>query len=290
MSDATLLFVVGRFRIVVATIPVVTVLVMIRYGIWAAWDASGATTPEYNLSSNVIFTFLGTSIFVLSILLGGVMGDFKESEKMPSDLETMFQMLLTHIMSVAASKGADVEPVLRALQSLLRATALVVDGTESADVAGAAMRDAEVALLVELEARGAYLAPIVCPSLLNLRKSLSRLRVIRDTCFVLPVYTLFDTITSLVIILLLGTRFDTPTSGYLTTGVFIFLYVYMSLLVRDLGACGGSRAPAREQGWEEGRSAATTPLLVTAAARTPPAPRASSPPRHPLPPSSAPLR
>ena len=40
MSDATLLFVVGRFRIVVATIPVVTVLVMIRYGIWAAWDAT----------------------------------------------------------------------------------------------------------------------------------------------------------------------------------------------------------------------------------------------------------
>ena len=177
------------------------------------------------------------------------MSDFKESEKLPNDIETMLQLLLTHIVSASVYKRFDALPSLQALQVLLVNIAKQVDGTEKAGAASILLRRSEVTFIVALEESGIFTPPLVWPQMLNLRQRLQRLHVIRDTSFVLPIYTLFDTLTLLVFILLLGTQFATAIAGYLTTGVFTFLYVYMALLVRDLGACAVGASVAAGGRW-----------------------------------------
>ena len=64
------LFLVARFRLTLATLPVVGVLLGVRYALWR----DGAEPAGFSFEPGVVYTFLGTTIFVLSILLGGVSG------------------------------------------------------------------------------------------------------------------------------------------------------------------------------------------------------------------------
>ena len=185
------------------------------------------------------------------------MTDFEESEKLPNDIETMLQLLLAHILSSSMYKQFDALPALRALQVLLLTIAKQVDGTESSGAASHLLRNSEVTFILALEQSGIFVPTLVWPQMLGLRQRLQRLHVIRDTSFLLPIYTLFDTLTLLVFVLLLGTEFASPVAGYLTTGVFAFLYVYMALLVRDLGTSqrvGGSGMAVERERRGRGRA------------------------------------
>ena len=74
-----------------------------------------------------------------------------------------------------------------------------------------------------------------CTNFTNLiRSRMGRAHVIAETDFLLPFYSLFDALVSLVHILLWATSFSSLIVGVTNASVFSFLFVYLGLLVRDL--------------------------------------------------------
>ena len=69
-NQGWLLFLVARFRLSLATLPIVALLLGVRYALWK--DVEGGGSTHFSFEPGVVYTFLGTTIFVLSILLGGV--------------------------------------------------------------------------------------------------------------------------------------------------------------------------------------------------------------------------
>ena len=95
----------------------------------------------FAVDASVVSSFLGASIFVLAIVLGGVMQDYKESEKIPSEIESQFQFLLTHLQYMMADTEAKALPYRPAenpahrcaivLHQLLEVVALYLDQAET---------------------------------------------------------------------------------------------------------------------------------------------------------------
>ena len=208
----------------------------------------------FAVDASVVSSFLGASIFVLAIVLGGVMQDYKESEKIPSEIESQFQFLLTHLQYMMADTEAKALPYRPAenpahrcaivLHQLLEVVALYLDQAET-PVEGKLRTmdyDTALALFRRLDARfqaelartdPKYFFPPVIAAMSLIRARLSRIHVIRETSFILLGYSLFDTLVAFILCLLVTTKYNAQ-SGLLVSGFFSYLFFYMGLLVRSL--------------------------------------------------------
>ena len=67
-----------------------------------------------------------------------------------------------------------------------------------------------------------------------MRKQLTRAYTISRNKFIKPAYLLLKSILVIVTVLLIVTKFKTPTADYLVTGVITFLFTYLYLLIVGL--------------------------------------------------------
>lgn len=86
--------------------------------------------------------------------------------------------------------------------------------------------------MFELDSRGA--AGATNTHLFNLRAKMSRINIIRETSFLPVAYMLADGLVSLVLALLITTKNLSPETGYVNAAVFSCLFLYLSLLIRDI--------------------------------------------------------
>ena len=202
----------------------------------------------------MVSSFLGASIFVLAIVLGGVMSDYKESEKIPSEMESQFQFLLTHLQYMMVDTEAKALPYRPAenpahrcaivLHQLLEVIALFLDQAETPVEGELRLMDYDTALALfrRLDARfqaeltrtdARYFFPLITSATSLVRARLSRISVIRDTSFILLGYSLFDTLMAFTLCLLVTAEYNAQ-GGLLASGFFAYLFFYLGLLVRSL--------------------------------------------------------
>lgn len=202
----------------------------------------------------MVSSFLGASIFVIAICLSGVMGDFKECEKIPAELETCFQFLLTHLQYAVADSESKATPyrpmdnpahnatsilhmMLTLIAQFLDKAEVLADGKKREmdyDTAINIFRRLDARFQAELmryEAR--YLFPPVVVNMSTIRAKLSRIHVLRETSFILAGYSLFDVIVAFAFLMLVTTQYK-GYSGIIVCGFFTFLFLYMSNLIRAL--------------------------------------------------------
>ena len=86
--------------------------------------------------------------------------------------------------------------------------------------------------MFELDSRGA--AGATNTHLFNLRAKMSRINIIRETSFLPVAYMLADGLVSLVLALLITTKNASPETGYVNAAVFSCLFLYLTLLIRDI--------------------------------------------------------
>lgn len=202
---------------------------------WLIWREGPLSTT---IELSVLTMFIAASVFVLSILMGGVMADFKDAERIPADISSSFDAMLSQVLAFyqkrekPASRAATLAS-LRALAAWLLATARLVDGSGDYAAAAAARHEAETALLAETISSGAWNTSFAGWAL-AVGGRLSRMRVIEATSFYLPAYTLYDSLTLVVFILLLITRHSSAEMAFLVTAVFSLLFFYLACLVRAL--------------------------------------------------------
>ena len=189
------------------------------------------------LELNTLFTSLvAGTIFLIGFLISGVLSDYKESEKIPSDLAATIKSLFDDTYTIY--KGKNSEPARQFLEfqksfvNVLMEWFYKKERTQSIFKKVSQMND----FFVELDKEGVQANYIIKMKneQSSIRKMISRIDTIRDTEFVGSAYAIVEAMGVLIVFGLIIIKIDPFYSSLFFTLLVTFLISYMFLLIKDL--------------------------------------------------------
>lgn len=195
-------------------------------------DAAGLERIQINALVGAIIT---ANVFILGFLLGGVMSDYKESEKMPGDLAVSlgtigdeFDLLWRHKQAQAAHDG--LESVLSITRSMLgwfykcvRSADLMNEVSSLGDRFQALESHTQPNFIVRLKQEQT-----------SIFRMLTRVHTIRETSFAASGYVMAKLATVLVLSGLLAIEVDHWYESVFLVGMLAWFLSYLILLIGDL--------------------------------------------------------
>lgn len=174
-------------------------------------------------------------IFLIGFMLAGTMADYKESEKIPSDLACAIETIEDTITLGHGFKGGyDLSEMRRQLNEV---TESIINwfkyGGSDEEVFRRISSISGIALTMEKAGIGA-IASRVTGEQHNLRKIFSRINVIKKTGFLLTGYALLEVLTVVIMILLLVAKFEYETIMIIIVTFIAQVFFYMLRLIRDV--------------------------------------------------------
>lgn len=170
----------------------------------------------------------------------GVIRDFNESEKFPTDIGGTLTQLLTLVVAQCKVKDLGQETQREGalfIDKMMMTILTFLDDGEKKDAfarATGGLFEAEVGLTAFLEKNKIASGP-VGSQVQALHKSIARMDVIRNSTFIQPGYALMDLITVATLVMLQMCQF---AAGEFVAMCNIFVYstlfIYLNFLVRDL--------------------------------------------------------
>jgi hypothetical protein len=186
---------------------------------------------------NALFTSLvAGTIFLIGFLISGVLSDYKESEKLPSELSASLKTLLDDTYTIYKTRNSAtalqfIEFQKSFMQSLMD-WFYKKERTRSVLGKISQMND----FFVEFDKEGVQ--PNYIIKLKNeqnsLRKMILRIDTIRDTNFVGSAYAIVEAMGFLVAFGLIFIRIEPFYASLFLTLLITFLILYMFLLIKDL--------------------------------------------------------
>jgi hypothetical protein len=219
----------NRFRLVLAALPAVIAVLILRYVLQEIFDIGEVAT--FGEVGSVI---TGVTL-ILGFMLGGVLTDYKESEKLPASVAVALAGFRSTAHSGLSAKDLDVSMINERISTVANAIAGWFVGTNSEDEMWNSLSDFP-ALIVDLEKAGMASHYVGRLMVLNgeLNGTLNRISVIRNTSFVQSGYVLM----SILVLVLQGTlaivSFPSSIMSWIAPSVLSLAYAYLWLLVRDL--------------------------------------------------------
>lgn len=186
---------------------------------------------------NALFTSLvAGTIFLIGFLISGVLSDYKESEKIPSELSASLKTILDDSYTIYKSKNSFAAKALIDYQNGLLTSLMnwfyKKERTSSLLKKVSMMND----FFVEMEKEGVQANYII--KLKNeqnsLRKMILRIDTIRDTEFVGSAYAIVEAMGFLVAAGLIFIRIEPFYVSIFLTLLITFLILYMFMLIKDL--------------------------------------------------------
>src|ERR1035437_2212952 len=188
------------------------------------------------ISLNALFTgIIAANVFLMGFLLSGVLSDYKESERLPGELGACLENMATEVLGIGITKPeANVGPCLARLSQL----AGDIHGYFYKKVTIGGLMEGVNDLTVQFESlqaftQGTFIARLKQEQS-NLRRTLIRINVIRETDFVSTGYLLAELITAILWIGLVLTFVDPFNEGLFFAGVISYLMIFLLLLIMDL--------------------------------------------------------
>jgi hypothetical protein len=219
----------NRFRLVLAALPAVIAVLILRYVLQEIFDIGEVAT--FGEVGSVI---TGVTL-ILGFMLGGVLTDYKESEKLPASVAVALSGFRSTAHSGLSAKDLDVSMINERISTVANVIAGWFVGTNSEDEMWNSLSDFP-ALIVDLEKAGMASHYVGRLMVLNgeLNGTLNRISVIRNTSFVQSGYVLM----SILVLVLQGTlaivSFPSSIMSWIAPSVLSLAYAYLWLLVRDL--------------------------------------------------------
>jgi hypothetical protein len=228
MDERAMKFPTSQIRFLLRVGAIVAVVVVAKLLVHAVnWEP---------ISLNALFTgIIAANVFLMGFLLSGVLSDYKESERLPGELSACLENMAQEVIGIGITKPeANIRPCLARLSQL------------ATDMHGYFYKKVEIAdllegvndLTVQFEAlqpftQGTFVARLKQEQS-NLRRTLIRINIIRETDFVSTGYLLADMITVLLCVGLVLTSVDPFYEGLFFAGVIAYLMIFLLLLIRDL--------------------------------------------------------
>lgn len=184
--------------------------------------------------NNVFTAVVSANVFLLGFLLAGVLSDFKEAEKLPSEIAGSLESIADDVIVL---RGRGVDEARACLEYLASFATHIDEWLHKRERTGVIMERVNgfPALFAALEP---YTQPNYIVRLKQeqsaLRKAISRIDTIRDTSFVRSGYLIAEINSALLIVGLLLTDVGPMANALFFTLVITFLFVYMIALIKDL--------------------------------------------------------
>lgn len=186
---------------------------------------------------NALFSSLvAGTIFLIGFLISGVLSDYKESEKLPSELSASMKSLFDDTYTVYKSKNSDnarqfIEFQKSFINSLME-WFYKKERTQSILKKVSMMND----FFVELDKEG--IQPNYIIKMKNeqnsIRKMILRIDTIRDTAFIGSAYAIVEAMGLLIAFGLIIIKIEPFYASLFFTLLVTFLISYMFLLIKDL--------------------------------------------------------
>jgi hypothetical protein len=181
-------------------------------------------------------SLFGAATFVVSLVLGGTLGDFRTSEGMPGQIANSLETIEDGNRLVALSYGDKYEA--DSLRAQLGAVAAALE--ESLQM-GSGMEQVEVAL-DDLNPAIAQIEQVAGPGVANriqmeqgkIRLWVAQIQGVRDTDFLGPAYVLLIIFLTGAVVTLLLLGADSFSENVTVSGFLFTSFLYLLLLIRDL--------------------------------------------------------
>lgn len=188
---------------------------------------------EFINVSGLFTSVIAGGVFVLSIILSGVIADFKESEKIPSDIATALESIYEDARSICESfPEVDVETMRVRLVHVIREILVAIKSAHPDDAL--ASISGISASLVQMEKAGVPANYIVKlrQDQAAVRRVIHRLHYIQTIQFLPSAYILAETIVILIVALLTFSKLEPWLDGLILTAFVSYLFIFLLKLIR----------------------------------------------------------
>lgn len=218
-----------KWRLMLTTLPFTFVILLIKLGLVYGIEFEGLVK-----FSEVSIVMTG-GIFLIGFMLAGTMADYKESEKLPSELACAIETIEDTLVLAHGFKGGfDLQDMRVRLNEV---TASIIQwlkqGGSEKEVYDKIQTITHISLTLEKAGVGA-IANRVTGEQHNLRKIFSRINVIRKTNFLATGYALLEVLSIVIIMLLLISRFEEALVMVIIVCFVSQIFLYMLRLIRDV--------------------------------------------------------
>jgi hypothetical protein len=218
----------GRWRVMFETLGVVVVVVVAKY-------ASHYLGIEFVEVNTLMSSIIGGAIFLFGLILAGTLTDFKESERMPSEMVAACASIAEdgrHCRSLYPDY--DLPRLLTGVRAVLAAIRTDLMDRDSRTALGAI--DAMTPSFAEMEALGLpanYIVRLKGEQGV-LRRAMQRIYYIQRIDFLPSAYNFVRSLVVLIILILLVTLLEPFVQGLLLVGFITYLLVYILRLLHQL--------------------------------------------------------
>ncbi|CAG0942862.1 hypothetical protein BROC_02030 [Candidatus Brocadiaceae bacterium] len=228
-----------KWKLMLTTLPFVFVILSFTYLRVEVLQITGLL--EFSDTAPIITA----TALVIGFMLAGIMADYKEGEKLPADIASALQAIDDCI--IADSNHLTETDFLLLKKTNMQLCEHIVSwlfNRESAENSYITMQ----AILLSSGSSPAFKNNVL-KNIDALRRSITRVDVIRRTDFIKTGYALLEVFVTITLGLLTLANFKNQIAEYLIVGSISLIYVYMIRLIRDLdnpfdyeqdGSCAGA--------------------------------------------------
>jgi hypothetical protein len=181
-------------------------------------------------------SLFGAATFVVSLVLGGTLGDFRTSEGMPGQIANSLETIEDGNQMVALSYGDKYEA--GGLRAQLGAVAAVLEESLQAGIGmeqvAAAIDDLNPAIARLEQVAGPGVANRIQMEQGKIRLWVAQIQGVRDTDFLGPAYVLLIIFLTGAVVTLLLLGADSFSENVTVSGFLFTSFLYLLLLIRDL--------------------------------------------------------
>lgn len=187
---------------------------------------------EFFSLSPLFTSIIAGGIFVVSILLAGVITDYKESDKLPSEISAAIEAIYEDGLYIKALKAKfNVDFLRQRLQEIIQSLKKDLDAEHSREAITAVSKLTQSFL--EMESLGIpanYIVRLKQEQSI-IRKSLLRIHHIQRIRFAPSAQILLKTFITLIIGLLIFTKIEPPLDSLILVAFVSFLFIYLIKLI-----------------------------------------------------------
>lgn len=191
-------------------------------------------TLEFFGLSPLFTSVIAGGIFIASILLGGVIADFKEGDKLPAEIVAAIENIYEDGLYVKELQtGFDVALLRARLQAITQSMKEDLGGGRRNAIGAVSELSASFLEAERLGIPPAYIVRLKQEQS-AIRKALLRIYHIQRIRFIPSAYTLLQTFVGLIIGLLIFTKIEPALDGLILVAVVSYLFVYILKLIRKI--------------------------------------------------------
>lgn len=218
-----------KWRLMLTTLPAPLFMLVLKLGLYYGLHFEGLVK-----FSEVGIVVTG-GIFLIGFMLAGVMSDYKESEKMPSELACALETIDDIItLAFEVKLNFDVLDLRSRLRSVTESLIQYFERKHGEDVVFQRISSITgIAQVMETANAGGIISRMSVEQH-NLRKLFTRVTVIKRTYFLSSGYALLQVLSAIIFGLLLISKFDSIIVSGIIVCFITQIFVYMIRLIMDV--------------------------------------------------------